>query len=343
MNTNPGLAVQAGTVPLVTNAAVAAERNGLPAFWTSEFYDRSSVVTLAAAAAATSRIRLGSSVTWAFGRTPITLATDFRSLSEIAPGRITLGLGTGNSEVVSDWHGLDEKQPVSRLIELVRLIRAIWSADERPVEHDGPHYRCHLAADSALPPMNGNRPPVFLAGGRNALLRAAGAVADGLIGMPVWSRPFVEEIVRPRLAAAGEQAGRDGQIPVTGMTICAVDDASDRARLVAATQVAVFAMRPSADTLIEFHGFQQETTAIREAARRRDFRAMAGAVSDRMLDAFAVYGTPAEARERYQANFDGLYDDSLLFASGKGLPLAGFSEGLLAICEAFAPVPTPGA
>jgi alkanesulfonate monooxygenase SsuD/methylene tetrahydromethanopterin reductase-like flavin-dependent oxidoreductase (luciferase family) len=337
MKTNPGLAVQAGTVPLVTSAAAAAERHGLPAFWTSEFYDRSSVVTLAAAAAATSRIRLGSSVTWAFGRTPITLATDFRSLSEIAPGRITMGLGTGNAAVVSDWHGLDEKRPVSRLIELVRLIREIWSADERPVAHDGAHYRCHLAADPALPAMNGNRPPVFLAGGRHAMIRAAGTVADGLIGMPIWSRPFVEEIVRPRLAAAAEQAQRDREIPVTGMIICAVDDASDRARFVAATQVAAFAMRASAATLVEFHGFQRETAAIREAAQRGDFRAMAGAVSDRMLDAFAVYGTPAEARERYQANFDGLYDESLLFASGKGLALTGFSEGLLAICETFAP------
>jgi alkanesulfonate monooxygenase SsuD/methylene tetrahydromethanopterin reductase-like flavin-dependent oxidoreductase (luciferase family) len=315
MKTNPGLAVQAGTVPLVTSAAAAAERHGLPAFWTSEFYDRSSVVTLAAAAAATSRIRLGSSVTWAFGRTPITLATDFRSLSEIAPGRITMGLGTGNAAVVSDWHGLDEK----------------------PVAHDGAHYRCHLAADPALPAMNGNRPPVFLAGGRHAMIRAAGTVADGLIGMPIWSRPFVEEIVRPRLAAAAEQAQRDREIPVTGMIICAVDDASDRARFVAATQVAAFAMRASAATLVEFHGFQRETAAIREAAQRGDFRAMAGAVSDRMLDAFAVYGTPAEARERYQANFDGLYDESLLFASGKGLALTGFSEGLLAICETFAP------
>src|SRR5438128_10544217 len=48
--TPPGLAVQAGTVPLLAAAGAAAERHGLPALWSSEFYDRSAVVTLAALA-----------------------------------------------------------------------------------------------------------------------------------------------------------------------------------------------------------------------------------------------------------------------------------------------------
>src|SRR5712691_6996318 len=103
LKTLPGLAVQAGTASLMTDVAAVMERSGLPSFWTSEFYDRSAVATLAAVAATTSRIRLGSSIAWAFGRTPITLATDFRSLSELAPGRISMGLGTGNPQVISDW------------------------------------------------------------------------------------------------------------------------------------------------------------------------------------------------------------------------------------------------
>jgi alkanesulfonate monooxygenase SsuD/methylene tetrahydromethanopterin reductase-like flavin-dependent oxidoreductase (luciferase family) len=336
LKTPPGLAVQAGSVPLLVEAAAAAERRGLPALWTSEFYDRSAVVTLAALACATSRIRLGSSIAWAFGRTPITVATDFRSLDELAPGRVSLGLGPGNPQVIADWHGVDESRPAPRLAELVRLVREIWAVNERPVDHDGPFYRCHLAADPTLPPLAAGALPILLAGGRPSMIRVAGAVADGLIGMPVASRGFVEQVVRPALAAGAARAGRSGQVPITGMTVCAISDNTAKARATAALQLAVFVIRRSAEPLVAFHGFETEVAAIREAAARGDFAGMAGAVSERMLDALAVFGTPQEAMQRYRDGFDGVYEDSLLFASGKGMPLAGFRDDVVAVCETFA-------
>ncbi|MFF4214498.1 LLM class flavin-dependent oxidoreductase [Streptomyces sp. NPDC001796] len=343
----PGLAVQAGSVPLAVEVAAEAERRGLPSFWSSEFYDRSAVVTLAAAATATSRIRLGSAIAWALGRTPVTLATEFRSLDELAPGRVALGLGTGNPQVIADWHGLDETRPAERLMELVPLIRRIWDVHTTAVEHDGAFYRCRIAADPALPdwPVSaetegseptGRRPRILLAGGRRAMIRAAGAVADGLVGLPLCSRGFVEEVVRPELADAAERAGRPPAVPITGMIICAVAEDSARARSFAAAQVAVFAARRSAAPLMDFHGFDNEVAGIREALGRGDFPAAAAAVSDRMLDALAVYGTPKEAQERFAAGFDGLYEEPLLFTAGKGMPQGAFRESLMAVCDAFA-------
>lgn len=333
--TRPGLAVQAGTVPLAVEAAREAERRGLPSFWSSEFYDRSAVVTLAMAAGATDHIKLGSAIAWALGRTPVTLATEFRSLAEAAPGRLAFGLGTGNPQVVADWHGLDETRPAARLAELVPLVRRIWEVGTEPVDHEGEFYRCRIPADPALPPWPGPRPPLLVAGGRPAMLRTAGAVADGLMGLPLCSRAFVEEVVRPTLADAAEQAGRPGPVPITGMVICAVAEHGARARAFAATQVAVFAARQSAAPLMAFHGFERETADIRQALGRGDFPAVAAAVSDRMLDVFAVYGTPEEARERFTAAFDGLYDEALVFTAGKGMPGDSLQDSLLGTCEAF--------
>ncbi|HZP49640.1 LLM class flavin-dependent oxidoreductase [Actinocrinis sp.] len=336
--TPPGLAVQAGTVPLLVAAAAAAERHGLPALWSSEFYDRSAVVTLAALAGATSRVRLGSSIAWAFGRTPVTVATDFRSLDQLAPGRVSLGLGPGNPQVVAEWHGLDEPRPAARLAELVTLIREIWAVHERPVAHDGTFYRCILPADPTLPPLAGSGPPILLAGGRSAMTRVAGAVADGLIGMPVASPDFVAQVIRPTLAEGAARTGRGGAVPITGMTICAIADTTARARAVAAMQLAVFIVRRSCAELVAFHGFEREVAAVGEAAARRDFPAMAAAIPDRMLDLLTVYGTPEEARQRYREVFDGVYEESLLFASGKGRPSAGFQDEIAAVCETFATV-----
>lgn len=343
LKTRPGLAVQAGTVPAIVRIAVEAERRGLPSFYSSELYDRSAVVTLAAVAAATARIRIGSSVAWAMGRTPVTVATDFRSLAELAPGRVALGLGTGNGQVIADWHGLEEPRPVARVAELVPLIRRIWEVGAAGVEHDGEFYRCHIPADPTLQPwpesqvdgVPDSRPRILVSGNRPPMIKAAGRVADGLIGPPLCSAALVDEMIRPALAEAAAQAGRAFPVPITGTVLCALAEDSAKARSFAATQVGVFAIRPSAAPLMALHGFGKEVAAIADAFARRDMAGLAAAVSDRMLDTLAVYGTPEEAVQRYAANFDGVYDETLLFTAGKGMPEGGFQESLMGTCEAF--------
>jgi hypothetical protein len=71
----------------------------------SEFYTRSAVVTLASIAAHTSRCRVGTSIAYATGRSPLVLATEARSLDEVSGGRLVLGLGTGTRRMMEDWHG----------------------------------------------------------------------------------------------------------------------------------------------------------------------------------------------------------------------------------------------
>lgn len=335
---SPGLALQGGSVPLVVEAGVTAERHGFSSVWSSEFYDRSAVVTLAALASATSRVELGSSIAWAFGRTPLTLATDFRSLDELSGGRVSMGIGTGNPQVIADWHGLIEPSPVARIVETVRLVRQIWNSREQSVAHEGRFFRCHLGADPSLPPLARGTIPVLLAGGRAPLVRAAGAVADGLVGLPLASRGFMVDVIHPTLAEGAESAGRSGRIPVTGMIICFVADDHAKAKAAAAMQVAVYATRRSADPLLEYHGFEAEAAAIRAAAGRGDFAGMTAAVSDRMLDEIAIFGTPAEARDRYAAKFESLYERPLLYSSAKGLPIGFVRDNIQATCETFSRV-----
>lgn len=332
----PSLAIQGGPVPLVVEVAQTAERLGFDSVWSTDFYNRSAVVTMAALASATSRIGIGSGIAWAFGRTPLTFATDIRSLDDLSRGRLEIGIGTGNPMVIADWHGLSAPHPVPRMKELAGLLRDIWQMHERPVEHDGRFYRCHLPRDPQLPPLTTGTVPILFAGGRPPMIRAAGAVADGLVGHPLSSRAYVETLIRPALAEGAKRAGREESVPIAGMIICAVDDDSAKARRAVATQVAAYATRPSSDSVLSFHGFSDETTEIRNAMANKDFPAMTAAVSDRMLDALTVYGTPAEARERYAAGFGGLYEKPMFYSPETGLSVEFLRENLLAICETFA-------
>ncbi|MDQ1745635.1 MAG: hypothetical protein QOE23_3974 [Pseudonocardiales bacterium] len=331
----PGIAVQGGDMSLALDAAAWAERAGLPSVWTSEYSNRSALTTLAAAACTTAEINLGSSIAWAFARTPLALATELRSISELAPGRVRLGLGTGNPQILRDWLDVSTDEPVGRLVELVGLLRQLWRLSEQAVEHDGRHFRCRIARDESLQAMP--RLPILLAGGRAPMLRAAGRIADGLIGNPLSSRAYVDEVVRPLLAEGASRRPDPAAAPppITGLILACVSDDAAIARRTVALQVAVYAMRESTRQVLVHAGFTAEAQAIAAAMARRDLEAARGAVTDRMLDVLTVYGPPEEARQRWRAGFADLYEEPVLYLSDIGIDGTRLRLNLQSTIESF--------
>src|SRR5436190_20313743 len=233
-----GITVLRGSVSAVAETAAAAEAAGFDAAWTPEFYTRSSIVTLAQMAARTSRCTVGTSIAYATGRSPLVLATEARSLDELSGGRLVLGLGTGTRRMMEDWHGVDPEGPASRMEELVPLLRRLWRLHEGPVEHDGRFYR--LRVQPTAPPRAPYRPdtPIYMAGVNARMIEAAGAVADGLVGHPLFTPEYVREVVRPALARGAERAGRAQAPPIAGYLTCSGGDDRAEARSAAAAIIA---------------------------------------------------------------------------------------------------------
>src|SRR5690348_4432881 len=90
-----GLIASSGGVLELAETARLCEEAGLESVWSTEFYDRSAPVALAAMANVTDRVTLGSAIAYAFGRTPLVQAAEARDLDELTGGRLILGLGTG--------------------------------------------------------------------------------------------------------------------------------------------------------------------------------------------------------------------------------------------------------
>lgn len=297
----------------LAGAAQRAEEAGFASVWATEFYDRSATVALAAMAEATSTIELGSAIAYAFGRTPLVLAAEARDLDELSGGRITIGLGTGTRRMQQDWHGLDGEHPATRMEELVPLLRRLWRLHEEPVAHDGRFYRLHV--QPTAPPREPFRPdtPIYMAGVNARMIEAAGAVADGLVGHPLFTPEYVAEVVRPALARGAERAGRDAPPPIAGYLTTSVGDDRDAARRDAA---AIIAFNSTVKTYRATHrtsGFEREADAVRTAWSKGDFEGMAAAITDEMIDAIALAGTPEEVRERYAERWDGVYERTLLW------------------------------
>jgi len=309
-------------------AAEAAERAGLESVWTTEFPDRSATVALAAIALRTERVTLGTAIAYAFGRTPLVLAAEARDLDALSGGRLILGLGTGTQKMQRDWHGLDGEHPASRMEELVPLVRSLLRLNEGPLEHEGRFYRAIVRPTAPVAPPPRTDLPIYMAGVNARMIEAAGAVADGLVGHPLFTPEYTRDVVRPALAR-GAARGRREPPPVAGYLTCVVDEDGDAAREVARGVIAFNSTVSTYRPVLAHHGFDTQADQIRAAWQRRDFAGMAAAVTDEMLEVIAVAGTADEARTQYEQRRAGLFERTLLWTPYRGL------AGVRAVIDAF--------
>jgi probable F420-dependent oxidoreductase len=301
--------VLAGRMADTAEIAAAADAAGYDAAWTGEFNDRSAIVALAAMATSTSRCRIGSAIAYAVGRSPLILANEARGLDELCGGRLVLGLGTGTKGMQVGWHGMrDPESPALRLEELVPLLRRIWKLHERPIKHEGRFYSMNLTPTAEVLPPVRDQIPIFTAGVNGRMIETAGRVSDGLVCHPTFSSRYVHEVVRPAIARGARRTGRDPDaVEILGMLLCSVSDDEQAARREVAAQIAFYAAPKAYAPMLEATGFDTEAGRIRQAFADGDPEAMIDAVSDEMLDAIGVAGTPDQVRagiSRREADFD---------------------------------------
>ena len=161
-------------------------------------------VALAAAAAATERLLLGTGVALLIERDPIITAKEVASLDLVSGGRAIFGVGVGWNREEMENHGTDPRTRGELLDERVRAMIEIWTEDE--AEFHGKYVDFDPIA--AWPkPVQRPHPPVYVGGGR----RAFGRIAEfGDAWLPNRMTPGK---LGPMLGELREAAGRD--VPVT--------------------------------------------------------------------------------------------------------------------------------
>ncbi|QBX55943.1 LLM class flavin-dependent oxidoreductase [Nocardioides seonyuensis] len=276
-----------------------AEEAGFDAVWTGELYNRSATIPMANMALSSSRVRIGSNIAYGVGRSPLIWAAEARDLDELSEGRLTLGLGNGTAGMMENWHGVSGEAPALRMEEFIDVFRKLWRLHEGPVHHEGRFYNVHLTTTAdTLPPIQGHL-PIWIAGIGPRMVLAAGKKADGLVGHPMFTGRYVQEVIRPQLQKGAVSAERDpDDLAVMGILMCGIGEDQEAERRRMAYSIAQYAASKVYDGLFEMHGWGAAQLQIREAARQRDTDAMIAAVPDEAIDAIGVVCKPAELRER---------------------------------------------
>jgi probable F420-dependent oxidoreductase len=186
-----------------------AEAEGLDSAWVSEHhfsgdgYLPSLLPMLAAFAAVTDRIELGTGVVLAPFHDPIRLAEDFAVVDQLSGGRLICGLGIGWRDEEFRAFGIDVRERVGRLAETVAVLRLAWN--EERFDFSGRH---HSYSGISVTPKPARVPPILIGGSADAAIRRAGRIGDGYIS----SRATPERVAQAFgiAAEARRHAGLEG-------------------------------------------------------------------------------------------------------------------------------------
>ena len=160
-------------------------------------------VTLTAAAAVTTRLKVGTGICLVIERDPITLAKEVASLDHFSRGRMLFGIGGGWNAEEMEHHGTDFDSRWKILRERIAAMKEIWTKDE--AEYHGKFVNFDKIW-SFPKPVQKPHPPILM-GGSGPHARQRAADFDGH-WMPIVGRDAIEEGIAD-LRRRAEKAGRD--------------------------------------------------------------------------------------------------------------------------------------
>jgi len=197
---------------------VLAEEHGLDSVTVSDHFQPwrhvgghapFSIAWMTAVGERTKRVQIGTSVmTPTFRYNPAVIAQAFATMGCLYPGRVMLGVGTGEAlnEIATGFNGEwpEFKERFARLREAVDLMRELWVGDR--VDFDGEYYKTKGASIYDVPE---GGIPIYVAAGGPVVARYAGRAGDGFICTSGKGMDLYTEKLLPAVAEGAEKAGRD--------------------------------------------------------------------------------------------------------------------------------------
>ncbi|WP_255152390.1 5,10-methylenetetrahydromethanopterin reductase [Halorarius halobius] len=270
-----------------------AERAGFDTVFCSMHYNnRDPFVALDRVARATDSVGVGPGVANPYQTHPVALAGQVATLDESSGGRAVFGVGPGDPATLRNL-GVDRERGLSAVLQAFKDAQRLWRGER--VTRDGVH-----AADDAglnFEPPQGDSIPVYVGGEGPHMCRMAAKHADGLLfngSHPddlAWAREQVE-------AGLDERPDDRGAFTLAAYAAVSVSNEADAAREAARPPVA-FITSGAAPPVLERHGIDADRADdIGDHISAGEFTEAFGLVTEAMLDAFCIAGTPETVAER---------------------------------------------
>ncbi|MGH9056955.1 MAG: LLM class F420-dependent oxidoreductase [Acidimicrobiales bacterium] len=316
MNIDGGIGNDLTQVP---DQAQKAEDAGYDAVWAAET-GHDPFFSLLLAAEHTERIGLGTAIVVAFARSPMTVASAGWDLNAYSNGRLLLGLGSQIKPHIEKRYSMPWSHPAPRMREFISAMRAIWDCWQNGAKLDfrGDFYTHTLMTPFFNPGPNvSGAPKVYLAAVGETMTRVAGEVADGMLVHGFTTERYLRQVTLPAIEAGLAKSGRscsDFEISypafvVTGDTEEEIAAASAGTR----KQIAFYGSTPAYRPVLDAHGWGDLQPELHTLSKRGEWDQMGDLISDEVLDAFAVIGSPEDIPHLLEQRFGDIVDRISLY------------------------------
>jgi probable F420-dependent oxidoreductase len=305
----------------IPDYARRVEALGFDCLWSSET-QHDPFLPLAVAAAATSRVKLGTAIAVAFPRSPMITAHTAWDLQHASGGRFILGLGSQVKGHNERRFSVKFDAPGPRLREVIQALRTIWDCWQNGtrLNFKGQFYQFTLMTPFFNPgPIEHPRIPIFIAGVNAYMCRLAGELCDGLhvhpFNSPAYLRQYVQPAVEEGLRASGRSRKDFTYATQSFVVVGDTDEERRPQREAVRQQIAFYASTRTYEPVLAAHGWQDVAPHLHRKSVEGDWAGMAGLITDEMVDTYAVTGTWETIAARIAERYAGLLDRVAFYQS----------------------------
>ena len=283
-----------------------AEARGFEAVWQAESrLVREATVPMAAFAATTERIKVGSGVVNCWTRNVGLMAATFVTLDDLAPGRIMLGIGAWWEPLASKV-GVRRERPLGAMREYVEVVRRLVA-----MENVTFHGEFVDVEDIEIDVVHGDRSPrdvpIYLGATGMRMMELAGEVADGAL-LNYLVSPAYNATALEHLASGAARAGRAvGDVDRPQLVVCSLDEdrdvALERARELV-TQYLGQQPHIGKASGVDQSLLDDIAKVLTWPAGPEEIRRAMGLVPDEVVQMITASGTPDECRAKVREYVD---------------------------------------
>src|SRR6266542_3318622 len=276
--------------------AQLADNVGMESIWMSDHLCfRDSLTTAMALLMATSRIQVAPAPMSPYSRHPIISAMSIATMEEFAPGRVIGSPGTGNAAALKEA-GIESPHPLQTMREYVEILRRLLKGEA--VNFQGKMFQINGAKMGFLP----SAPiPMYITAVRPRMLQLGGEMGEGVLLSGGCSPGYIAHCVREIERGAAKAGKSLNEVDVAGFVTAAVSN--DRREAIEANKMflAYIFRNTHHSENIRLGGGKVDQEGLAAAVVKRDWETAKKFISDEVVFAHSVAGTPAECQKQLEA------------------------------------------
>ncbi len=300
-----------------------AEKKGFEAVWQAESrLVRDAIVPMAAFAATTSRIKVGSGVINNWTRNAALIAATYLTLDDLAPDRVILGIGAWWDPLAKNV-GIERRKPLQAMRECVTVVRKLLNAENVTF-----HGEFVNVTDIQLDVVHGRKGPrnvpIYIGATGMQMMELTGEIADGVVLNYLVSPKYNAEALE-HLEAGAKKAGRKvADIDRPQLVVCSMD--RDRKKALDGARKLVTQYLGQQPHIMKASGVSQQlldeiNRVLKWPATEEEIEKAMGLVPDDVVQLITASGSPEECKKKVQEYLDNGATCPILYPLGDDVEL----------------------